>query len=65
MIKKFKDESYFLGSHAQFNLILTLVVLEVAVVILVVEVGGGRFTSVSFWFSITFSRLFESTMSSK
>ena len=52
----------FFGSHAQYNLILTLVVLEVmtVVVLVVVDVGGDRFTSVSIW--LTFSRIFESTI---
>lgn len=51
----------FFCSHAQYNLILTLVVLEVmTVVVLVVDVGGDRFTSVSIW--LTFSRIFESTI---
>ena len=53
---------FFFGSHAQYNLILTLVVLEVmtVVVLVVVDVGGDRFTSVSIW--LTFSRIFESTI---
>ena len=55
--------SFFFGSNAQYNLILTLVVIEVVtvVVLVVVDVGLDRFTSVSIW--LTFSRIFESTIS--